>query len=243
MKKIALTVTALAFTASTHAATLDVHGDIKINGTTVITNKGVVVSAGSINLSKYLKSGNGVVILEGVEQKGDQKVNWKYEFTADETHFLEDKETRDGVLSWHGKWSDFKDMGNTLTTHYKGDDGTECTVTNVQTFNVSTGVSYANIGEMVSRIDSYERVSTYSCGRDENTSSGIEITEMTPYKLTSWSNGDFSYDDCLVYSHNMPNNKQLRTSCVGVGVVEISHLGDWGSVTKTLKLTRFTPAG
>ena len=241
MKKLAVTLTALSVMVSAHAATLDVHGDIKINGTTIITNKGVVVSTGSINIQKYMKSGNGVAILEGVEQEA--KV--KYEFTANATHFIEDKETKDDVVEWHGKWSDFTETSNSLTTYHKDQDGTDCKIIKTQTFKLSSAIPNASIGQKVSRIDIFDVASsTNTCYSKPVSYSSIEVIEMTPYKLIKWTNGNESYDDCLVHAYSRgPNQRQIRTSCVGVGPVEISHLDSWGSVTRTLKLTSFTPAG
>lgn len=58
MNKFTLTLTALSVMTSVYAsagnAILDVHGDIKVNGKTVITAEGEVIDAGLIDLSQYL---------------------------------------------------------------------------------------------------------------------------------------------------------------------------------------------
>ena len=255
MKKIALTIIALSVMSSAQAAVLDVHGEIKINGKTVINDKGVVVSSDSIDLEKYFSTNaNGVAILEGTqtakidngypeyEEDAEYKeVPVKYEFTTSGGHFVKQVVNTNNVITWQAEWKDFTENSNTSIIY---DEWDGCTVTSENTFTLAgsalTGTT--SIGQTRTQLDLYDSVSTHKCPDSEatttTTSSNTDFKRYIPLALVEFKNNDLSYPECLVVFYDALDSSSVRTYCAGVGVVEIQNIDENNAHTK---LTSFTP--
>ncbi len=90
MNKFALTLTALSVMTSVSAtagdAILDVHGDIKVNGKTVITAEGQVLDASLVDLSKYLVWPAGIYTFT-TKNMIDEVATIAFDENGNETYF------------------------------------------------------------------------------------------------------------------------------------------------------------
>ncbi|MCE2595772.1 hypothetical protein K6Y31_13250 [Motilimonas cestriensis] len=237
MSKIALAVIALGTFGVAQAATLDVHGDIKINGKTVITETGQIIDNETVDLSKYLAAANGTSVLEGTYKNDTQTSSVKMIITADGKHTLSQTDYTNGEEVWKMVRSDFTENSVTVTT-----TASNCSLKFKDTYTLNTKVQSARLGETATAVAHYDTVTDDFCyNHSPIPPRSLEIIRYTPLAFTKWSNGDLSYNDCLVYLEEGAWNNKLKTSCIGVSTVEITNYNDQNIIGGHYKLTSFTP--
>ena len=238
MKKFALTLSALAVMASAQAATLDVHGDIKVNGKTVITEAGEVVLSNGVDLAKYMKMGNGVGVYEGAWSLSPESDGLLYDKirTGDGSGLVTEVVTlQEGE---GGSTSTFN--GHLTPSKIVNDEAWGGTVT-VNTFSLTTTFGFALLGQTATIIEKYSSTSSNAYNDEPATQSHTEKMSVIPLRFTTYTFGDETYSDCLVYAEDYPNWHSIVTSCAGVGRVEMEATNDEGLLTSTEKLISFTP--
>lgn len=238
MKKIALTLSALAVMASAQAATLDVHGEIKVNGKTVITETGEVVLANGVDLAKYLKMGNGVGVYEGVwglenRDPDDSAADHDYIRTGDENGLVTERLTmREGEGGSTHTYNGHMTPSKIVNEEAWGGSVTE------NTFSLTTTFGFALLGQTATII---ERFTTVRDGEEVDYHYYSRNPNVTPLAFTTYTLGDETYSDCLIYAEDYPNLHTIVTSCAGIGKVEMEATNDKGQLTSTEKLLSFTP--
>lgn len=240
MKKFALTLSALAVMASAQAATLDVHGDIKVNGKTVITEAGEVVLSNGVDLAKYMKMGNGVGVYEGTwsldNPESDGLPNHDYIRTGDENGLVTKVLTqREGEGGYTNTYNGHITPSRSVYKESWGGNVTD------NVFSLTTKFGFALLGQTVTIIEKYSSTSSNTYNDEPATQSHTEKMSVIPLRFTTYTFGDETYSDCLVYAEDYPNWHTIVTSCAGVGRVEMEATNDEGLLTSTEKLISFTP--
>ena len=185
MKKLTLTLIALAVSSTTQATTLDIKGEIQISGKTVITSDGKLSSplvlANQVDLDHYMKNPNSDIYLSADEGKHTFVIKYINGIFSEEIF------STDGEVTWSGKWSDWmydgdKLLSSNMVSHnnYKYDHivhiqagieqveatetiSTKCVDKNHNSFSSSEPYGIAVMGEEISRIDIFVQNKTRVC--------------------------------------------------------------------------------
>ncbi|KJF89583.1 hypothetical protein [Photobacterium leiognathi] len=244
-KLFSLSAIALLTSLSTAAtaASLDVHGDIKINGKTVIDAKGNVIQDQShlINIDDYANAApNRVVTLTApTDENGISKA---YKIYYDETgrEYKEDDFYNDKLV-WSIKW---EERTTTPLAHKrtvtKGSGDTTTTTSYKDEFTTSSSYPLAQIGVTMTRADIY---TSEVLATDDPESSVGEITNSSDYQKltivdeTSFKLGDTTIEECIIVTYNaswrndtikledgssktLLLKNEFRTFCKGYGLVQ-----------------------
>ncbi|PSW45075.1 hypothetical protein [Photobacterium leiognathi] len=209
-KLFSLSAIALLTSLSTvaTAASLDVHGDIKINGKTVIDAKGNVIQDQShlINIDDYANAApNRVVTLAA--PVGENGIVSTYKMTYDETgREYKQEEFSDSKLVWSTTWENRTTtplaQKRTTLSHW----GENPIITTYQDeFTTSSSYPLEQIGVTMTRADIY--TSEVLATNDPESSVG-EITNSSDYQKltivneTSFKLGDTTIEECIIVTYN-----------------------------------------
>ena len=255
MKKIALCVLATLSVGSVYAGSLDVYGDIKVNGNTVINAKGELTGSAVATLTQqdYLnsnglkktfntKSGytsnNSTEIQNGlkIEDYTTDNVN-KYSYISydKDGKFQSNwiaEELYETPLKWTSKGYSANEDGSATGTWYYNAQFSRTWLSAEEPKTVAlNGVYIKQYQDVVSSCGSSSQTCTYG----EPTTS--DVTELvTVLGKMSYKSGDVTYDDCMVtqYNNSSSSGGNIWTAihCKGVGLVK-----GWNS-SYTMDLTR-----
>ncbi|WP_318432749.1 hypothetical protein [Photobacterium leiognathi] len=198
------------------AASLDVHGEIKVNGKTVIDDKGNVIQDQShlINIDDYTNAvPNRVVTLVAPAEDSNSvtpansDTNRSYKIYYDDAGRSEqEEEFSNEKLVWSAKWEDrtttplaqkrtiFNHWGeNPITTTYK------------DKFTTSSSYPLAQIGVSMTRADIYTSTvlatnnPEVEVGKVTNNS---DYQKLTVIDKTSFNMGETVIEDCIIVTYN-----------------------------------------
>jgi hypothetical protein len=234
MKKLLLTAVACAIMSSATAATLDVQGDIKINGKTVIDNSGKVISVDLINMADYEKSVPSKTLLTNKDIKsgkvfGTLEMNWDGENYAEYEDWDLDK------IGKEWQFEMFKGQPNRSIAGWG-----ECNFQREIIESFHRGYPAGRMGQTVEQHDGYVFKTTNLCTGVEGELQGVEMNTRTPLAKISYKKEGVEFSDCLLIKQVRPWNFQLRTLCKGPGLVEILTLDEFGDVKSRYELTELT---
>ncbi|KJG33162.1 hypothetical protein C0W92_10905 [Photobacterium angustum] len=220
-------LTGLSTAAS--AASLDVHGEIKINGKTVIDDKGNLIQDQSdlINIDDYANAApNRVVTLTA--PVGENGIASTYKITYDEKgrEYKEESFT-DNKLVWSIKWEERTTAPlahkRTVLSDWGGED--PITTTYQDEFTTSSSYPLAQVGVSVTRADIYTStvISTNNPDIEINSvTNNLDYQKLTVIDKTSFKMGDTTIDDCIIVtmSASWTQGDQFRTFCKDYGLVK-----------------------
>lgn len=216
-------ITVTSFNLS--AASLDVHGDIKINGKTIIDDTGKFVTQDDdlINYKAYQPTEKKLVQLKHKYATD----NFIFSFHYDETgrEYQED-EYKNGALKFFIKWGETKDNQKTTESeNYWGNVPTSYKATDTIVLNTSNS---AKIGQVLSDFSVVKR--KYTEHSDSNLiNSESDLKTVTYFTLVAKTTYDFKGEtltDCVIYEFDAQwmDDSQIRTMCKGYGIVQ---MGDY----------------
>ncbi|PSV38817.1 hypothetical protein C9J44_03210 [Photobacterium sp. GB-27] len=237
-------LTGLSTAAS--AASLDVHGEIKINGKTVIDDKGNLIQDQSdlINIDDYANATpNRVVTLAApVDENG---IASTYKISYDETgREYKEEEFSNEKLVWSTTWEDRTTSPLAHKRTVLSDWGEAPIITTYKNeFTTSSSYPLAQIGVSMSRADIY--TSTVLSTNDPKIEVG-KITNKSDYQKltvidkTSFKMGDTTVEDCIIVTYNASWRNhaiqlewgaiktlqlvdEFRTFCKGYGLVQFGN--------------------
>ncbi|SMY36189.1 hypothetical protein [Photobacterium andalusiense] len=249
-KHFSLSVLAILTSFSVSAATLDVHGEIKVNGKTVIDNKGNLIQDKSdlIDLDDYFDAKpNSIVTLKSISSE-----NSIYNFYYDENG-RQSKETQsiDDTITWSMEWKDRKDMSNTVVKYSKWVDPNtpenshEMTETGKNEFTVSTSYPQTKVGITMARGDIYTYTIVESSEQNAPIGKAQQMNEyqyLTVLEKTSYKSEKTTIEDCIIVLQDaswmlkpqeiiIPGSEynpsvlikepQIRTYCKDYGLVQV----------------------
>ncbi|KJG38882.1 hypothetical protein UA32_06350 [Photobacterium angustum] len=220
-------LTGLSTAAS--AASLDVHGEIKINGKTVIDDKGNLIQDQSdlINIDDYANATPNRVVTFAAPVNEDGTVS-TYKFFYDETgreykeeSFIDDK------LVWSIKW---EERTTTPLGHKRivlSDWGYEEPIitTYKDEFTTSSAYPLARIGVNMTRADIYKSTVIATNNPDieiNSVTNNLDYQKLTVIDKTSFKMGDTTIEDCIIVtmSASWTQGDQFRTFCKDYGLVQ-----------------------
>ncbi|MGR5151420.1 hypothetical protein [Photobacterium swingsii] len=232
MKKSMLSFLALAITTSLSAgataASLDVHGDIKVNGKTVIDSKGNLVQPAPephpnlIDMADYQPKGNAIITLQRTAWDGAiEKLVMVYE----NGEYVKEETTKEGRVTFSQTWSE-----RTADSVLVSKTNEKCSENSRYDFSLTSGYSPIMLGESVSRIDMLTTTVLDTTCKDSMPGDKAEVNEL--YKITPYVKSDYNYGegdtvkDCFVaqFEASWSPKDQLRTYCKGVGPVELGEV-------------------
>ena len=262
MKKI-ITLSAIFMCMAPYAAnagSLDVHGEIKVNGNTVIDAKGNYVGTLPSNGPSMI-SLNDYYNQDGLKKTFKQVQLASENQTADEGVRIDDY-TTPGVIKYTYQWnanaeSEFckswvSEENHDSSNHYTvkgycvGSTGTETQhsytdVTEKKSFDMPTSIqanggSYLNNHVMTQKqyygCQDFANPSEDTC---QSSSGDATVTEVVfPLNKTTYTVGDTTYDDCYIIQFNGNTGSGYWTGihCKNVGLVS-----GWNS-TYSIQLTK-----
>ncbi|PSV47142.1 hypothetical protein [Photobacterium sp. GB-36] len=223
-------LTGLSTAAS--AASLDVHGEIKINGKTVIDDKGNLIQDQSdlINIDDYTNATpNRVVTL--VAPNLENGYTRTYKFYYDETGRQSKEELLvNSKIMWLTEWTDrtttpLANKKTTISYSYENGTTSEFKVVSKNVFSTSSGYPLAKMGIDMSRADIY--TSTILESTDQEAIG--QVTQATEYDTLSVIDKvsvkmeNTVIEDCIVVRQGgswMTQGDQIRTYCKDYGLVQ-----------------------
>ncbi|MEC6898074.1 hypothetical protein [Photobacterium piscicola] len=232
-KHFSLSVLAILASFSVSAATLDVHGEIKINGKTIIDDKGNLIQDKSdlIYLDDYFNAKpNRVVTLNNINpnEHPDSTFTFRYD---DKGREFKEEESRNSTVVWSMEWTDRQPMSNIIISYNKWinpnnpEDQYESTQTNKNEFTTSTRFPEVQIGITAARADIYTR--TLLTSTDANDTIGTiehvsEYQSLTVLEKNSYKSESNTIDDCIIVLQDASwmQNAQVRTYCKDYGLVQ-----------------------
>lgn len=220
-------LTGLSTAAS--AASLDVHGEIKINGKTVIDDKGNLIQDQSdlINIDDYANAApNRVVTLTA--PVGESGIASSYKITYDETgREYKEEQFSDSKLVWSIKWEDRTTTPlahkRTILSDWGGED--PITTTYQDEFTTSSAYPLARIGVNMTRADIYTSTVIATNHPDieiNSITNNSDYQKLTVIDKTSFKIGDTTVEDCIIVtmSASWTQGDQFRTFCKDYGLVQ-----------------------
>ncbi|MGL4204747.1 MAG: hypothetical protein ACRCRW_01240 [Aeromonadaceae bacterium] len=255
MKKIALCVLATLSVGSVYAGSLDVYGDIKVNGKTVINANGELTgnAANTIPQQDYLNS-NGLKKTFKTQSKytsnsSSEIVNglriddYSIAGVSKYTYITYDKEGKfqsswvseevyETPLKWSRKGYSANEDGSATGTWYSSEQFVRTWLSAEEPQTVAlNGVYMKQYQDVVSSCGSSEPTCAYQDPITNNTTELVTVLGKMSYK-----SGDVAYDDCMAtqYNNSSLNGGNIWTAihCKGVGLVK-----GWNS-NYTLDLTK-----
>ncbi|MBP2698569.1 hypothetical protein [Photobacterium lucens] len=211
-------ITVASFNLS--AASLDVHGDIKINGKTVIDNTGKFVTQDDelIDFDAYQPTEKKVIKLKQQDEENESIYTFYYDDTGyeyQETHYY------DGELMFSLNWEKVSD--NSRITKGINNWSTPTNYTATDTIKHDTSYS-AKLGDTIANFFVYDRAYTeHSDSTKLNKTDNIqEVVYLTPLVKTTYDFKGETLTDCVIYEFDAPwlQDSQLRTICKGYGIVQ-----------------------
>ncbi|MCD9509954.1 hypothetical protein [Photobacterium phosphoreum] len=200
-KHFSLSVLAILASFSVSAATLDVHGEIKVNGTTVIDAQGNLIQDKSdlIDLIDYFDAKpNSVVKLNKINAKKNQDSTFTFHYDENGRESKEEEHI-DNKLVWSMEWKDRTSMSNTVVKYSNW--STEYTTSSKNEFTLSTNHPITQIGITTARSDIY----TTKLLESSNSNDPIgEIQKMNEYQYltvlekTSYKSESTTIEDCII---------------------------------------------
>ncbi|MEZ8740994.1 hypothetical protein AB6E21_13245 [Photobacterium swingsii] len=234
MKKSMLSLLALAITTSLSAgataASLDVHGDIKVNGKTVIDSKGNLIQpapavdpllvdmveyepAPNAKLT-YQRTLNGIVETSVISYEDGREVSTIITQPSGKVVWGAER-----VLQANGE------VEVTTTTEV-------CVKTARMNIEASSGFYPTTIGSPISRFDKFSsEILNSSCVDDVagTITHAIELYNLVPLAKYEYQYGEGnSLKDCVLAELDVPwkDDHEYRTYCKGVGMVEYGDKGN-----------------
>ncbi|MCG3886621.1 hypothetical protein I3271_18270 [Photobacterium leiognathi] len=238
-KLFSLSAIALLTSLSTvaTAASLDVHGDIKINGKTVIDAEGNVIQDQShlINIDDYANAAaNRVVTLVDPNlENGDTST---YKFYYDETgREYKEEISNNNTVIWSMEWKDrtttpLANTSITIRTAINDDGNGNITTSSTRKvakniFSTSTGYPLASIGTQMTRADVFtheilEHTDQTLVGKKTEES---EYQKIVVLDRVSVKENGIEINDCILVQYESTwSAPHLRTYCKNYGLVALS---------------------
>ncbi|WP_060988831.1 hypothetical protein [Photobacterium leiognathi] len=230
-KLFSLSAIALLTSLSTvaTAASLDVHGDIKINGKTVIDAEGNVIQDQShlINIDDYANATPNRVVMFSAPVNEDGTVP-TYKFFYDETgREYKEENFIDNKLVWSIKWEERTTTPlahkRTVLSDWGGED--PIITTYKDEFTTSSSYPLAQVGINMTRADIYKStvISTNNPNIEINSvTNNLDYQKLTVVDKTSFKMGDTTLEDCIIVtmSASWSQEDQFRTFCKDYGLVQ-----------------------
>lgn len=227
-KHFSLSILAILASFSVSAATLDVHGEIKVNGKTVIDDKGNLIQDKSdlINIDDYTNAAPNSIISLIAPANKDGIVS-TYKITYDETgRTSQEDEYSDDKLRWSAKWENRTVSPLTQQrTIMNGWGNTTITTTYKDEFTTSSSYPLAQIGISMTRSDIY--TSTVIASNQPDVIPGSKLQNMDYQTLavvdkTSYKSESTTIEDCIIVLQDASwmQNAQVRTYCKDYGLVQ-----------------------
>ncbi|MCD9519248.1 hypothetical protein [Photobacterium phosphoreum] len=231
-KHFSLSVLAILASFSVSAATLDVHGEIKVNGKTVIDGKGNLIQNKSdlIDLDDYFNvKPNSIVTLKSISSE-----NTTYNFYYDENgRQSKEDQSIDGTVTWSMEWKDRTEMSNVVEniSQWSSEDldgniiqHTQKT-THKNEFITSTGHPPVKMGITTARGDIYTQTLLTSTNENDTIGKIQQITEsqyLTVLDKTSYKSENINIEDCIIVLQDASwmEVPQIRTYCKDYGLVQ-----------------------
>lgn len=247
MKKSAICMLAALSVSSAYAGSLDVYGDIKVNGKTVINANGELTGSAANTITQqeywnskglkktfkmtqrkenYSSGGRQTTMVNG-QQVDDQSTDGiiKYSYTwydvngQFESNWV-NEEAYETPLKWTSKGYLANEDGSATGTWYQSGQTTRTWLGAEEPKTVAlNGVYIKQYQDVVSSCGGTEQ----TCAYGEPTTSNV--TELvTVLGKMSYKSGDVAYDDCFVaqYNNSEPSDTGIWTAihCKGVGLVK-----------------------
>ncbi|PKF63141.1 hypothetical protein CW745_06910 [Psychromonas sp. psych-6C06] len=231
MKKLILTMTALSVMSVTHAATLDVKGEIKIDGKVVFDQQGKLVSPNLIDINAYIKSPKGIAILTATNIEGQEHT---IVLTDDGMKNSSEFDYNNGELEWAGEWFD----GELNRIQNSWD---KCSPT--RTTEALQNIPYPSlkIGNTGSNFAKYKVYAKNSCETDADKNETVQdIESISLLAKLNYQQGQFNFDDCILVEQTRSWGRvDLKTFCLGQGLVEYKtdYRNNEKSASREYKLT------
>lgn len=231
-KHFSLSVLAILASFSVSAATLDVHGDIKVNGKTVIDDKGNLIQDKS-NLIDYLDyfdaKPNSVVTLKSISLE-NRFSNFYYDENGRQS---KENQSTDGTITRSMEWKDRTDMSNIVEIfHQLSSEDLNGNViqhtqktTHKNEFITSTGHPPVKMGITTARGDIYTQTLLTSTNENDIIGKIQQITEyqyLTVLEKTSYKSENINIEDCIIVLQDASwmDKAQIRTYCKDYGLVQ-----------------------
>ncbi|WP_256383901.1 hypothetical protein [Photobacterium toruni] len=234
-KHFSLSILAILASFSVSAATLDVHGEIKVNGKTVIDDKGNLIQDKSdlIDLDNYFNAKpNSIVTLNKINSAKNQDSTFTFHYD-DKGRESKEEESKNGTVIWSMEWKDRTDMSNlvdnfSLTVSIDADGNiTEHRnkTTKKNEFITSTGHPPVKMGITTARGDIYTQTLLTSTNENDIIGKPQQITEsqyLTVLEKTSYKSESTTIEDCIIVLQDASwmQNAQVRTYCKDYGLVQ-----------------------
>lgn len=204
-------MTALSVISTVSAATLDVKGEIKIDGKVVIDQQGHLITPDLVDINAYMKSVSGITTLMATDIAEESHT---IVTTSDGLKNRSEFEYRNGELSWAGEWFD----GELTRTQ---NPWNTCSPTN--TLESLQWIPYPlmKVGSTGSNLSEYNIKSKSTCD-DVVDKDKIEreIESMSLLAKTTYQQGGFDFDDCILVEQVRSWGRiDLKTFCLGQGFV------------------------
>jgi hypothetical protein len=234
-KHFSLSVLAILASFSVSAATLDVHGEIKVNGTTVIDAQGNLIQDKSdlIDLNDYFNAKpDRVVTLKNINPNKypDSTFTFHYDDKGQE---YKEEESRNGTVIWSMEWKDRTDMSNIIEriNQWSSEDPDGNIIQHTQKttykneFTTSTRYPEVQMGITAARGDIYTQElltsnnTNHTIGAIEHVS---EYQSLTVLEKNSYKSESTTIQDCIIVLQDGPwmEKSQIRTYCKDYGLVQ-----------------------
>ncbi|WP_283392817.1 hypothetical protein [Photobacterium phosphoreum] len=229
MRKTTFVLSILAFIGSASfnstAASLDVHGDIKINGKTVINAEGVFVESNTVNINDYFPTSSKVVTLAAIKKyyvDGSMvKDNHISKFHYEENGNIKKEETFiNNELAFYTEWMNRTENSVDIVTNNEK--------VSIK-FDKITNYPLVKLGATASRMERYVSTITESVDPEDIDKEihFLDILSYTPIEKVNYTYGDGKVlNDCIVTTYEYIFNteysgsmKQARVLCKGIGTV------------------------
>lgn len=229
--KISLTLITLlvGLSTSVSAASLDVHGDIKVNGKVVIDAQGNVINNNnkeSIDFSEYYKGKEGIYKFKN---RNNNLSSYEISYDKDGNDYKE-IDLVNGVVMFSLERTEYTES-SVKVTEYNGWNQSN-PVTTVRKHESIVASSYPKMafGNLYSKLESYTKIileTTLPTVNQNDITYETDVYQMSPISKTVFQLDSETLTDCLVVTLSSPWSDQGRTYCKGYGLVQ------FGSYTLT----------
>ncbi len=204
-------MTALSVMSAVNAATLDVKGEIKIDGKVVIDPQGNLLSPDLIDINAYRESVKGITILTANNLEGQSYVIVN---TSDGLKNNSEFDYKNGELEWAGEWFD-GELNRTQNNH------NECFPTNTTEHLRNAPYPSIKIGSTGTALSEYRTKSQNVCDGADKDEVVQDIESISLLAKTSYQQDEFNFDDCILVEQIRSWGRiDLKTYCLGQGLVE-----------------------
>lgn len=195
-----------------NAATLDVKGEIKIDGKVVIDSQGRVLSPGLVDINAYMKGARGITTLTADNLEGQ---SYTIVLTDDGIKNSSEFDYNNGELDWAGEWFD-GDLNRTYNSWNK------CSPTNTTEPQQYIPYPFLKVGSTGENLSAYKQTSKSNCDDVADKEQTVqEVESISLLAKLSYQADEFDFDDCiLVEQVRSWGRVDLKTYCLGQGLVE-----------------------